>query len=139
MPAPSSSPSRNKLLAALSSGDLGLLQSHLTRVTLKLRLAPFETHTRSITGEPTQDGLELYRRARGLLERERVTRPVRLIGLSAGRLGSAGVGQLGLFDPHAVRRERLAQVIDRLTERFGEGAVIPAALLPRKGDIIPSS
>ena len=37
MPAPSSSPSRNKLLAALSSGDLGLLQSHLTRVTLKLR------------------------------------------------------------------------------------------------------
>ncbi len=108
------------------------------RVTLKLRLAPFETHTRSTTGEPTQDGLELYRRARGLLDRERVTRPVRLIGLSAGRLGSAGVGQLALFDPHAVRRERLAQVIDRLTDRFGEGAVIPAALLPRKGDIIPS-
>src|SRR5881296_4064706 len=108
------------------------------RITLKLRLAPFETHTRSTTGEPTQDGLELYRRARGLLDRERVRRPVRLIGLSAGRLGSAGVGQLALFDPHAVRRERLAQVIDRLTDRFGEGAVIPAALLPRKGDIIPS-
>src|SRR2546427_5486961 len=40
------------------------------RITLKLRLAPFETHTRSATGEPTQDGLELYRRARVLLERE---------------------------------------------------------------------
>src|SRR5207249_12017562 len=73
------------------------------------------------------------------LERERVTRPVRLIGISAGRLGPAGVGQLGLFDPHAVRRERLARVIDRLTARFGEGAVIPATLLPRKGDIIPST
>ena len=108
-------------------------------VTLKLRLAPFETHTRSATGAPTQDGLELYRRARGLLERERVTRPVRLIGISAGRLGPAGLGQLGLFDPHAVRRERLARVIDRLTARFGEGAVIPATLLPRKGDIIPST
>src|SRR2546430_5697010 len=82
---------------------------------------------------------ELYRRARGLLERERVTRPVRLIGISAGRLGPAGLGQLGLFDPHAVRRERLARVIDRLTARFGEGAVIPATLLPRKGDIIPST
>jgi len=107
------------------------------RITLKLRLAPFETHTRSATGEPTQDGLELYRRARVLLERERVTRPVRLIGLSAGRLGPAGVGQLGLFDPHAVRRERLARVVDRLTERFGEGAVIPATLLPQKRDVPP--
>ena len=102
------------------------------RITLKLRLAPFETHTRSATGEPTQDGLELYRRARVLLERERVTRPVRLIGLSAGRLGPAGLGQLGLFDPHAVRRERLARVVDRLTERFGEGAVIPAILIEHK-------
>ena len=107
------------------------------RITLKLRLAPFETHTRSATGEPTQDGLELYRRARVLLERERVTRPVRLIGLSAGRLGPAGVGQLGLFDPHAVRRERLARVVDRLTERFGEGAVIPATLLRQKRDVPP--
>ena len=102
------------------------------RVTLKLRLAPFETHTRSVTGEPTQDGLELYRRAVALLERDRVTRPVRLIGLSASNLGPAGVGQLDLLDPTALRRERLAQVVDRLTERFGEGTVVPATLLPRR-------
>jgi len=102
------------------------------RVTLKLRLAPFETHTRSVTGEPTQDGLELYRRAVALLEREGVTRPVRLIGLSASNLGPAGVGQLDLLDPTALRRERLAQVVDRLTERFGEGTVVPATLLPRR-------
>jgi DNA polymerase-4 len=100
-----------------------------SRVTLKLRLQPFETHTRSLTGEPTQDGLELYRRALALLEREPVTRPVRLIGLSASRLGPAGAGQLDLLDPTALRRERLARVVDRLCERFGDGAVIPAALL----------
>src|SRR5207245_8962032 len=98
------------------------------RITLKPRLAPFETHPRSATGEPTQDGLELSRRARVLLERERVTRPVRLIGLSAGRLGPAGVGQLGLFDPQGVRRERLARVGDRLTWPCGEGAVMHAPL-----------
>ena len=102
------------------------------RVTLKLRLAPFETHTRSVTGEPTQDGLELYRRAVALLEREGVTRPVRLIGLSASRLGPAGVGQLALLNPAALRRERLARVVDRLTERFGEGTVVPATLLTRR-------
>ena len=102
------------------------------RVTLKLRLAPFETHTRSVTGEPTQDGLELYRRAVTLLDRERVTRPVRLIGLSASRLGPAGQGQLDLLDPAALRRERLSRVVDRLTERFGEGTVVPATLLSRR-------
>ncbi len=103
------------------------------RVTLKLRLAPFETHTRSVTEEPTQDGLELYRRALALLERDRVTRPVRLIGLSASRLGPSGQGQLDLLDPAALRRERLARVVDRLTARFGAGTVIPAALLPGRG------
>ena len=102
------------------------------RITLKLRLAPFETHTRSATGEPTQDGLELYRRALELLERGRVTRPVRLIGLSASRLGPSGKGQLDLLDPAALRRERLARVVDRLTARFGEGTVIPAVLLPER-------
>jgi DNA polymerase IV len=102
------------------------------RVTLKLRLAPFETHTRSVSGEPTQDGLELYRRALALLERDRVARPVRLIGLSASRLGPSGKGQLDLLDPAALRRERLARVVDRLTARFGEGTVIPAVLLPER-------
>jgi DNA polymerase-4 len=102
------------------------------RVTVKLRLAPFETHTRSITAEPTQDGLELYRRALALLERDPVTRPVRLIGLSAARLGPAGAGQLDLLDPAALRRERLARVVDKLTARFGEGTVVPATLLGRR-------
>ena len=103
------------------------------RVTLKFRLAPFETHTRSTSGERTQDGLELYRRAAALLERERLTRPVRLIGLSASRLGPSGTGQLDLLDPAALRRERLARVVDHLTTRFGEGTVIPATLLDRHG------
>jgi DNA polymerase-4 len=100
------------------------------RVTLKLRYADFRTLTRSQTGDRTQDGLELYRRALGLLEREAVTEPVRLIGLSASTLGPAGQGQLPLLDPIAVRRERLGPVVDRLTARFGEGAVGPASLLP---------
>jgi DNA polymerase-4 len=104
------------------------------RVTVKLRFAPFETHTRSATGEPTQDGLELYRRALALLERDPVTRPVRLIGLSASRLGPCGKGQLDLLDPAALRRERLLRVVDRLTSRFGEGTLIPAALLSGPAD-----
>jgi len=101
------------------------------RVTLKLRYADFRTLTRSHTGDPTQDGLDLYRRTLALLEAEHVSEPVRLIGLSASGLGPAGRGQLSLLDPLAVRRERLGPVVDRLTARFGEGTLGPASLLPR--------
>jgi DNA polymerase-4 len=99
------------------------------RVTLKLRYADFHTLTRSHTSDPTQDGLTLYRRAEALLDREAVTEAVRLIGLSASGLGTAGQGQLSLLDGAALRRERLGPVVDRLTARFGEGTVRPASLL----------
>jgi DNA polymerase-4 len=102
------------------------------RITLKLRWADFRTLTRSHTGDPTQDGLEIYRRAAVLLARERLVQPVRLIGVAASGLRAAGTGQLDLLDPAAVRRERLARAIDGITDRFGAGAIVPGTLL---GDV----
>jgi DNA polymerase-4 len=101
------------------------------RLTLKLRFSDFHTITRAVTAEPTQDGLELYRRARSLLDREPLDQPIRLIGLSASGLGPAGAGQLSLLDPAAVRRERLARVVDGLAARFGDDVVRPASMLRR--------
>jgi hypothetical protein len=74
------------------------------------------------------DGLEIYRRALALLERVPLVRPVRLIGLSVSGLGPRAVGQLPLLDPRSLRRERLADAVDRLTARFGARAVVPATL-----------
>ena len=99
------------------------------RVTLKLRFADFQTLTRSHTGDPTQDGLELYRRVMVLFERERLVQRVRLIGVSASTLGPPASGQLDLLDPNAVRRERLARAVDGISARFGQGAIRPATLL----------
>jgi DNA polymerase IV len=99
------------------------------RVTLKLRFADFRTITRSLTADPTQDGLEIWRRVAMLLGRERLAQPVRLIGVSASTLAPERRGQLALLDPNAVRRERLAQVVDRITGRFGAGSIRPATLL----------
>jgi DNA polymerase-4 len=111
------------------------------RVTLKLRYADFRTLTRSWTGDPTQDGLELYRRATALLQRIALSQAVRLIGLSASRLARGGHGQLPLLDPAAIKRERLARAVDGLTRRFGAGAVRPASLLraPEAVERPPSS
>jgi DNA polymerase IV len=103
------------------------------RVTLKLRFSDFRTITRSHTADPTQDGLELWRRAIALLARERLAQPVRLIGVSASSLCSEASGQLDLLDPNAIRRERLGRVVDRITRRFGARALVPAALLPTAG------
>ena len=99
------------------------------RVTLKLRFADFRTLTRSHTSEPTQDGLELYRRVGVLLSREALPQPVRLIGLSASGLIAEQTGQLALLEPDTVRRERLARAVDRITGRFGADAIRPAALV----------
>jgi DNA polymerase-4 len=101
------------------------------RVTLKLRWADFRTLTRSHTGDPTQDGLEIYRRAATLLGRERLIQPVRLIGVSASTFRRQASGQLPLLDPAVVRREQLARAVDRITGRFGRSAIVPARLLGR--------
>jgi DNA polymerase-4 len=99
------------------------------RVTLKLRWADFKTLTRSHTGDPTQDGLEIYRRAATLLARERLVQAVRLIGVSASTFRPQARGQLPLLDPAAVRREQLARAVDRITGRYGRSAILPARLV----------
>jgi DNA polymerase-4 len=101
------------------------------RLTLKLRFSDFRTITRAVTSEPTQDGLELYRRAKSLLDREVLDQPIRLIGLSASTLGPAGAGQLPLLDPALVKRERLARVVDGLAKRFGDDVVRPGSTVRR--------
>jgi hypothetical protein len=59
---------------------------------------------------------------------------VRLIGVSASTLRAEARGQLSLLDPAAVRRERLARAVDRITGRFGKSAIVPARLLGHDDD-----
>jgi DNA polymerase IV len=100
-------------------------------VTLKARLANFTTLTRSRTqADPTDLGADLYRTVSdlyGALPGAR--RRIRLLGVQAGGLVSAGAEQLALL-----RSERWGDVertIDRIERRFGTGAAKPAALLDR--------
>jgi len=102
-------------------------------VTLKLRLADFRTLTRGLTAEATQDGFEIFQRARVLISRVPLDQPVRLIGLSVSGLASANSGQLALFAEPAARRARLARAMDALARRYGEGTLMPATLLSRAG------
>jgi DNA polymerase-4 len=102
-------------------------------VHLKVKFADFRIVTRQETlAGPTDDGAEIYAVARRLLEKVD-DRPVRLTGVHAGEL--AEPPQMGLFDqaqPAAQRRARLNASLDRIADRFGPDAVVPADLLARK-------
>jgi DNA polymerase-4 len=96
-------------------------------VTLKLRVAPFETRTRQRTlAQATDEDLAIYRVARSLL-REALAldraagavSPVRLIGVSIANLVAGQ--QLGLFD--SARAARLNAALDAVRERFGDARI----------------
>ncbi len=96
-------------------------------VTLKLRVAPFETRTRQRTlPEATDDDVTIYRVSRQLLRDALVedrqagrASPVRLIGVSVS--GLVAGEQLGLFA--SARRARLNAALDAVRARFGDDAL----------------
>ncbi|CAN5130418.1 DNA polymerase IV [soil metagenome] len=96
-------------------------------ITLKLRVAPFETRTRQRTLRDAADtDLAIYDVARALLREALAadraagrTSPVRIIGVSVSNLVSAT--QLGLFD--SARARRIDDALDAVRERFGAGAL----------------
>ncbi len=96
-------------------------------ITLKLRVAPFETRSRQRTlSEPTADDLRLYTISRALLrtaldaDRDAGrSAAVRLVGISASGLVSGE--QLSLFE--SGRAARLNAALDAVRERFGDTAL----------------
>jgi DNA polymerase-4 len=96
-------------------------------ITLKYRDERFHTVTRAHTvGEASDAGDAFFAEAWRLFEGVHGARRVRLLGIYASGFGPS---QLGLFGPAAsVERDRVRDVVE---ERFGEGALTRASLLPR--------
>lgn len=94
-------------------------------VTLKLRFADFETHTRNRTlASPSNADQVIADAAIAMLDEalEADSRPVRLIGVGGTNLGEAAP-QLSLLDPMPERYERINPVLDDIRRRFGYDAV----------------
>jgi DNA polymerase-4 len=95
-------------------------------VTVKIRLAGFETHSRQrrLTGAINSDRMifsEGWRlcRASGLM-----TRPIRLIGIGLTELRPASEAQARLFVGAGDRKEtRLFDAVDRIRSRHGERSI----------------
>jgi DNA polymerase-4 len=110
-------------------------------VTLKLRFGDFTTITRSTTlPDPVDDGSAIARAAKALLAKVDPAPGVRLLGVSVTGLADGSVRQLNLLGGDE-RSADAGRAVDRIRERFGAGAIGPAAVagpdglaVKRRGD-----
>jgi len=94
-------------------------------VTLKVRFAGFDTHTRQCTrSAPTSDEREMLKTAWQLfLDGKLPDKPVRLIGIGISGWENKQPAQADLFEQPEQQQDdkRLLKTIDAVTEKFGKG------------------
>ena len=103
-------------------------------VTLKIRVAPFETYTRQQTfPELVSYDEDIFEAARALFRAFSLPpgAGIRLLGVSAGGLATGG--EVSLFDDHE-KKDKLYDAIDKLKGRFGENILTRAALAKPKDE-----
>ena len=95
------------------------------KVTLKIRLEPFETHTRQVSVKrPVDTDEEIIRLALSLFDQFSLERRVRLIGVGTGDIVRPGDGptQLGLFDEPS-KDSAIDRTVDALRQKFGDDVI----------------
>lgn len=103
-------------------------------VTLKLKTADFQLHTRSHTlSKPVQDSKSIYRTAVKLLDTFALKEPIRLVGLGAGGLQPLSMPvQCDLFSESDFNQqgkwEKIEKAVDAIAGRFGGHAVVRGTL-----------
>ena len=94
-------------------------------VSIKLRYPDFTTVTRQVTLRAPADADAVFVEAsKSLMDRTLAERagPVRLLGVGLTGLGERAA-QLSLLDHDGVRESAISSAMDRIRDRFGEGAV----------------
>jgi DNA polymerase-4 len=96
-------------------------------IRLKLRWRGFKTITRQKSlSQPCNDSFTLREVALALFRKEKLIKPVRLIGFGASKLCDRKAEQLSLFDQasqNIEKRERLSRSVDKLKRKFGFNSI----------------
>jgi DNA polymerase-4 len=103
-------------------------------VTLKVRFGDFRTLTRSTTlPSPVDEGPAIARHAGELLAGIDPTPGVRLLGVSVSGLVAGGAHQLSFDEAGEPAWHEASGAVDAIRQRFGDGAIGPAAAVGRHG------
>jgi DNA polymerase IV len=125
------------MLAVATGASLRAEGQRGRTVTVRIRYADFTDRSASRTlPAPVVSDRAIFAAARDLLRSLLARRGggVRLLGVGVSRLGGEDEDEPALFadlddDTESDRDRRLAAASDRLRERFGEGAVLPARIV----------
>ena len=105
-------------------------------VTVRVRYTDFTDRSASRTlPEPLESDRALFQVARQLLRQLREQRGggIRLLGVGVSKLGEEEEAEPLLFEPpggiESERDRKLSEITDRLRERFGKDAVVPARIV----------
>jgi len=117
--------------------ELRILGVGARTISIKIKDLDFRQVTRSVTiREATQSSDVIIREAARLLERYRMSRKTRLIGVGVSNLVSAAEPvQMDIFEHNDTRsshRRELDKAIDTITDRFGTDAIGRASLKKRE-------
>jgi DNA polymerase-4 len=92
-------------------------------LTLKLRYSDFQTLTRAVTLEPTDDDVLIYETMVELLDTALTRRaPVRLLGVRASHLIGEDQLELSLF-PQDQKRSKMLHAVDEIRKKFGDDVI----------------
>jgi len=100
-------------------------------ITLKIRLKGFQTFTRSATMEKATNFIDiLYKQAKDLYnDFDAKGKKVRLVGVRASNLSPADFQDSLFKDSGDDKREEVHSAVDRIKEKFGDGAIYRASSL----------
>ncbi|MBS4913278.1 MAG: DNA polymerase IV [Veillonella sp.] len=99
-------------------------------ISVKVRFNDFKTTSRQVSLQiPTDSEETLYRVGTMLYNKIKITKPIRLLGLSVSGFVKADE-QVSLFDEPEVSDE-LTKAVDSLEAKFGEGVIMKGALWER--------
>jgi DNA polymerase-4 len=108
-------------------GQLRAQNKYAGVIRLKLRWQGFKTITRQRQLKPPCcDAFTLRHAALGLLQKEKLEKPVRLIGIGLSGICDRKEEQLSLFgdvDASREKMERLSRSVDALKSKFGSSSV----------------
>ena len=102
-------------------------------IGIKVRFSDFSTLTRELTVDvPVSSDREIFACGKRLLDRLRMTLPVRLLGVSASGLSAETKEQRSLFEEDSASWQEVSKAVDALRAKYGKNLVNLGATLHRQ-------
>lgn len=121
------------LLSLCETVGARLRSDQVRCASLCVELRDWEFHNQShqtVLAEPTDSTSRLVSCAKTLLREFWDLRPLRLIGVRAGKISDTGFTQMTLFeDPAGARRRKMEKTVDEIRSRFGVDSIKRASFL----------